>query len=57
MVEPAPPVIHDVLDHAWDVAQRLAIEVIEYPADKRDQVVQVHGQPACRGDTPSRLPT
>jgi hypothetical protein len=31
MADPAPPVIRDVLDHAWDVAQRLAIEVIEYP--------------------------
>jgi len=35
MADPAPPVIHDVLDHAWDVAQRLAIEVIEYPAIAR----------------------
>ena len=32
-----------MLDHAWDVAQRLAIEVIEYPADKRDQVMQCIG--------------
>jgi ubiquinone/menaquinone biosynthesis C-methylase UbiE len=27
MADPAPPVIRDVLDHAWDVAQRLAIDV------------------------------
>ncbi len=43
MADPAPPVIRDVLDHAWDVGQRLAIEVIEYPADKRDQVMQCMG--------------
>ena len=43
MADPAPPVIRDVLDHAWEVAQRLAIEVIEYPADKRDQVMQCMG--------------
>jgi hypothetical protein len=40
MAEPAPPVIPNVLDHAWDVAQRLAIEAIEYPANNRDQVMQ-----------------
>jgi predicted secreted Zn-dependent protease len=43
MADPAPPVIGDVLDYAWDVAQRLAIEVIEYPADKRDQVMRCMG--------------
>jgi len=43
MADPAPPVIRDVLDHAWDVAQRLAIEVIEYPANKRDQAMQCMG--------------
>ena len=43
MADPAPPVIRDVLDHAWDSAQRLAIEVIEYPANKHDQVMQCMG--------------
>ena len=43
MADPAPPIIRDVLDHAWDSAQRLAIEVIEYPANKRDQVMQCMG--------------
>ena len=43
MVDPAPPVIRDVLDHAWDFVQRLAIEVIEYPANRRDQVMQCIG--------------
>jgi hypothetical protein len=43
-----PPAVQDVLDHAWQSAQRLAIDMIEYPADKRDEVVQrmggrVHG--------------
>ena len=40
-----------------EFAQRLAIEVIEYPADKRDQVMQRMGSPAYRGGTTSRLPT
>ena len=57
MADPAPPVIRDVLDHAWDVAQRLAIEVIEYPADKRDQVMQCMGSLLVEGGTPRRLPT
>src|ERR1700704_1636058 len=43
MADPAPPVIRDVLDHAWDVAQRLAIEVIEYTTNKRDHVMQCMG--------------
>ena len=29
-----------MLDHALESAQRLAIDVIEYPADKRDEVMQ-----------------
>jgi hypothetical protein len=43
MADPAPPVIRDILDHAWVSAQRLAIEVIEYPTNKRDQVMQCMG--------------
>jgi anaerobic ribonucleoside-triphosphate reductase len=43
MADPIPPVVQDVLDHAWQSAQRLAIDVIEYPADKRDEVMQRTG--------------
>jgi hypothetical protein len=32
-----------MLDHALESAQRLAIDVIEYPADKRDEVMQRMG--------------
>jgi hypothetical protein len=40
MADPVPPVIRDVLDHAWQSAQCLAIDVIDYPASKRDEVMQ-----------------
>ena len=43
MADPIPPVVQDVLDHAWQSAQRLAIDVIEYPTDKRDEVMQRMG--------------
>jgi len=43
MPDPLPPVVQDVLDNAWQSAQRLAIDVIEYPADKRDEVMQRMG--------------
>jgi hypothetical protein len=43
MADRLPPVMQDVLDHAWQSAQRLAIDVIEYPADKRDEVMQRMG--------------
>ena len=43
MADPAPPVVRDMLDHALESAQRLAIDVIEYPADKRDEVMQRMG--------------
>jgi len=40
MTDLSPPVVRDVLDQAWQSAQRLAIGVIKYPADKRDEVMQ-----------------
>ena len=43
MADPIPRAVQDVLDHAWQSAQRLAIDVIEYPADKRDEVMQRMG--------------
>ena len=44
MTDPAPLIVLlDVLDHAWRSVQRLAIDVIEYPADKRDEVVRHMG--------------
>lgn len=43
MADPVAPIVQDVLDHAWQSAQRLAIDVIEYPADKRDEVMQRMG--------------
>ena len=43
MDDPAPPAVRDMLDHALESAQRLAIDVIEYPADKRDEVMQRMG--------------
>jgi hypothetical protein len=38
-----PRPLGNVLDRAWQSAQRLAIDVIEYPADKRDEVMQRMG--------------
>ena len=43
MDDPAPLSVRDVLDQAWQSAQRLAIDVIEYPADKRDEVMRRMG--------------
>jgi hypothetical protein len=43
MADPMPPVVQDLLDHAWESAQRLAIDVIEYPADKRDELMRRMG--------------
>jgi hypothetical protein len=43
MDDPAPPVVRDVLDHAWESAQRLAIDVIEYPVESRGGVMQHMG--------------
>jgi hypothetical protein len=57
MADPAPHVIRDVLDHAWESAQRLAIEVIELSRRQTRSRDAVHRQAACRGGTPSRLST
>jgi hypothetical protein len=43
MDDPVPSVVPDVLDHAWQSAQRLAIDVINYPADQRDEVMRHMG--------------
>ena len=43
MEEPAHSIPPDVLDHAWDSAQRLAMDVIEYAPDLRDEVMRRMG--------------
>jgi hypothetical protein len=43
MDDPVPPVVPDVLDHAWQSAQRLAIDVINYPANQREEVMRHMG--------------
>jgi hypothetical protein len=43
MDDPALPAVRGMLDNALESAQRLAIDVIEYPADKRDEVMQRMG--------------
>jgi phytoene/squalene synthetase len=43
MDDPVPPVVPDALDHAWQSAQRLAIDVINYPTDQRDEVMRQMG--------------
>ena len=43
MDDTAPPTVRDMLDNALESAQRLAIDVIEYLADKRDEVMQRMG--------------
>ena len=40
MADPVPRTEQDVLDDLLASAQRLAIDVIEYPPDKRDEVMQ-----------------
>jgi hypothetical protein len=43
MDDSVQPALQDVFDDARGSAQRLAIDVIEYPADKRDQVTHRMG--------------
>ena len=43
MADPLPPDLQAVLDHAWQSAQRLAMDVIEYPHDQRDEVMRSMG--------------
>ena len=40
MADVPPPDVRDIFNDAWESAQRLAIDVIQYPAEKRDAVVQ-----------------
>ena len=57
MTDPSHPLYETCSTTRWQSAQRLAIDVIEYPADKRDEVMQRMGDPAYRGGTRSRLHT
>jgi hypothetical protein len=43
MDDPVPLVVPDVLHHAWQSAQRPAIDVINYPTDQRDEVMRHMG--------------
>ena len=43
MADEPPPDVQDIFDHAWEPAQRLAIDVIQYPTEKRDAVLQRMG--------------
>ena len=43
MADEPPLDVQDIFDHAWESAQRLAIDVIQYPAEKRDAVLQRMG--------------
>lgn len=43
MADEPPPDVRDIFDDAWESAQRLAIDVIQYPAEKRDAVLQRMG--------------
>jgi hypothetical protein len=43
MADVPPPDVRDIFNDAWESAQRLAIDVIQYPAEKRDAVVQRMG--------------
>jgi predicted HAD superfamily phosphohydrolase len=43
MTDPLPSDLQVVLDHAWQSAQRLAMDVIEYPPEQRDEVMRRMG--------------
>ena len=43
MDDPVAPAVPDVLYHARRSAQRLAIDVINYPANQRDEVMRHMG--------------
>jgi hypothetical protein len=43
MANPAPSAVRDTLDHALESALRLAIDVIEYPANQREEVMRRMG--------------
>jgi len=58
MDEPEVAISLSTLEHALESAQRLAIDVIEYPSDKRDEVMRRMGilltkialEAGCTGD-------
>jgi hypothetical protein len=41
--DPVPPDLQAILDNTWQSAQRLAMGVIEYPHDQRDEVLRRMG--------------
>jgi hypothetical protein len=43
MADVPPLDVRDIFDDAWESAQRLAMDVIQYPAEKRDAVLQRMG--------------
>jgi hypothetical protein len=43
MADEPPPDVRDIFDDAWESAQSLAIDVVQYPPEKRDAVVQRMG--------------
>ena len=43
MAELAPPDLRDIFENAWESAQRLAIDVIGFPVEMRDAVMQRMG--------------
>ena len=43
MDDPAPPALRDMLDDAWNPPNVWPSDVIEYPAEKRDEVMQRMG--------------
>jgi hypothetical protein len=43
MADPISSDLQAIIDHAWQSAQRLATDVIEYPHDQRDEVMRRMG--------------
>ena len=43
MADEPPPDVQDLFDDAWQSAQSLAIDVMQYPAEKPDAVVKRMG--------------
>ena len=43
MADEPPLDVRDIFDDAWESDQRLAMDVIQYPAEKRDAVLQRMG--------------
>jgi phytoene/squalene synthetase len=43
MADPVPPDVRDIFDKAWESAQRMAMDVIEFPDAKRDAAMRRMG--------------